>query len=361
MVLNVRVKVINKLLNAILDYVFLPLMGKIGVLLINLGTPDSPKVKDVRIYLTEFLNDPFVIDINWLARTILVNLIIVPFRAAKSAEIYQKLWTPEGSPLLTYSVSVKEKLQSSLGENYGVHLAMRYQHPSMDKVIAEMEKEGYEKIITIPLYPQYATSSTKTTIEKAKKLFGKWNKQPTITYIEKFYDAPKFIDTIVERAKKYNLSNYDHILFSYHGLPIRQLIKVHNGKTCEELNCKNEINEHSKYCYQAHCYETTRLIAHKLNLKETDYTIGFQSRLDDKWITPYSDKLIETFGKEGKKNILVFSPAFVADCLETTIEIGDEYQTLFQENGGEKIQLVESLNDHPLWIETLKELVISKQ
>ena len=332
-------------------------MSKKGVLLINLGTPDSPSVKDVRKYLTEFLNDPYVIDINWLARTALVNLIIVPFRAPKSAKIYQKLWTDKGSPLLYYSEEVKGELQQELGAEYAVHLAMRYKNPSMDNVIAAMEKESYSEIIVVPLYPQYATSSTKTSIVKAEKLFAKWKQTPAVKYVEHFYNHPQFIDTIIEQTKQYNFSDYDHILFSYHGLPIRQLTKVHDGKTCEELNCKTEINEHNQYCYQAHCYETTRLIVEKLKLKESDYSIGFQSRLDDKWIKPYSDKLVEQFGKEGKKKVLVFSPAFVADCLETTIEISDEYQEIFEAYGGEKIQLVPSLNSHPKWIATLKSLV----
>lgn len=334
-------------------------MTKKGVLLINLGTPNSPSTKDVRVYLTEFLNDPYVIDINWLARTLLVNLIIIPFRAPKSAEIYKKLWTATGSPLLYYSQEVQQKLQSELKDSYGVHLAMRYQNPSMNNVIAEMEKEKYDELIVIPLYPQYATSSTKTSIEKAKKLIKKWKKQPSVKFVEYFYDNPLFIDTIIEQGKQYTLSNYDHILFSYHGLPIRQLNKVHSGKTCEELKCKTEINENNQYCYQAQCYETTRLIAQKLKLHINDYSIGFQSRLDDKWVKPYSDKLVEQFAKEGKKNILVFSPAFVADCLETTIEISDEYQEIFTKNGGEKIQLVPSLNSHPKWITTLKELVLT--
>ena len=334
-------------------------MSKKGVLLINLGTPNSPSVKDVRIYLTEFLNDPYVIDINWLARTLLVNLIIVPFRAPKSAKIYQKLWTNNGSPLLYYSQEVQKKLQTELDNSYGVHLAMRYQNPSMNKVISEMEKEEYDELIVIPLYPQYATSSTKTSIEKAKKLLKKWKKQPSIKFIKCFYDSPLFIDTIIEQAKQYTLTDYDHILFSYHGLPTRQLNKVHPGKTCEDLNCKTEINSTNQYCYQAQCYETTRLIAKELNLNTSDYSVGFQSRLDDKWVKPYSDKLVAEFGREGKKNLLVFSPAFVSDCLETTIEIGDEYQEIFAENGGEKIQLVPSLNDHPKWIATLKELILT--
>ncbi len=334
-------------------------MSKKGVLLINLGTPNSPSVKDVRKYLTEFLNDPYVIDINWLARTLLVNLIIVPFRSPKSAKIYQKLWTSNGSPLLYYGHEIEKKLQTELGSSYGVHLAMRYQNPSMNKVIAEMEKKEYDELIIIPLYPQYATSSTKTSIEKAKKLLNKWSTKPIVKFVEYFYNAPLFIDTIIEQSKQYKLVDYDHILFSYHGLPTRQLNKVHHNKTCKELNCKKKIGEHNQYCYQAQCYETTRLITQKLDLKNDDYSVGFQSRLDNKWVKPYSDKLVEQLAKDGKKKLLVFSPAFVADCLETTIEISDEYQEIFTKNGGGKIQLVPSLNDHPKWIATLKELILT--
>jgi ferrochelatase len=228
----------------------------------------------------------------------------------------------------------------------------------MNSVIKSMEKQNYDEILVIPLYPQYATSSTKTCIEKAKKLFGKWDKQPPINYIDYFYDHPLFIDAIIEQSKHYKLAEYDHVLFSYHGLPIRQLTKVHAGKTCEELNCKTEINAQNKYCYQAQCYATTRVLVDKLNLKPSDYSIGFQSRLNDKWVKPYSDQLVEQFGKEGKKNVLAFSPAFVADCLETTIEISDEYQEIFTENGGNKLQLVPSLNSHPTWIATLKDIVL---
>jgi len=333
-------------------------MSKKGILLINLGTPDSPSTTDVRKYLTEFLNDPYVIDINWFARTLLVNLIIVPFRAPKSAEIYQKLWTEKGSPLLYYSEEVQKKLQNELGNEYDVQLAMRYKNPSMNSVIQSMEEQNYDEILVIPLYPQYATSSTKTCIEKAKKLFNKWDKQPAIKYVDYFYDNPLFIEAIIEQAKQYNLTEYDHVLFSYHGLPVRQLTKVHAGKTCEELNCKTEINKQNQFCYQAQCYATTRSLVQKLNLKSADYSIGFQSRLDDKWVKPYSDQLVEQFAKEGKKNVLAFSPAFVADCLETTIEISDEYQEIFTENGGDKLQLVPSLNSHPLWISTLKDIVL---
>jgi len=337
-------------------------MTKTGILLINLGTPDSPSVKDVRKYLFEFLNDPRVIDTSPVARFFLVNFIIVPFRAPKSSKIYKKLWTGQGSPILIYGKAVQEKLQQVLGSSYGVELAMRYQNPNLDDVVREMEKKNYSKIIIIPMLPQYASASTGSAIEKAMKLISKWWIIPEIKIISQFYDNEGYLDTIVAQAKKYKLNDYDHVLFSYHGLPVRQVDKVYsNGRLCEEHNCETEITTENKYCYKATCYATTRLLAAKLNIPKEKYTVCFQSRLDKDWLEPFSDKVIIEQAKKGAKKLLVFSPALVAACLETTVEIGMEYQDLFVQYGGEKIQLVESLNDHPVWINTLKKMVIENE
>jgi ferrochelatase len=334
-------------------------MAKTCVLLINLGTPDSPSVKDVRKYLFEFLNDPRVIDINPIGRFFLVNCIIVPFRAPKSAKIYKELWTDKGSPIMIFGESVKEKLQKELGDDFDVELAMRYKNPSLDEVCARMEKRGYEKIIILPLFPQYASASTGSAIEKAMKGISKWWVIPEIKIISQFYDDENYLNCVIEQSKKYNLSDYDHILFSYHGLPERQVDKVYSdGKPCKDHKCEDEINEDNTYCYKATCFATTRSLAKKLNLTKDRYTVCFQSRLDKDWLEPFSDKVVEEWAKKGAKKLLVFSPAFVADCLETTVEIGIEYQKIFKDNGGEKVQLVESLNDHPLWIETLKKMVL---
>ncbi len=331
----------------------------VGVLLVNLGTPDSPSVKDVRKYLTEFLNDPRVIDIPAIARFFLVNFIIVPFRASRSAKIYRELWTDKGSPILIYGKSVREKLQSELGKEFEVELAMRYQNPGMDEVLSRMEKRNYKRIIIIPLFPQYASATTGSIIEKAMKIISKWNVMPEVKIISQFYDNELFLNTIAARAEKYNFNEYDHILFSYHGLPLRQLDKVYgDGTLCEEHNCENEINNDNSHCYKATCYATTRLLASKLNIPTEKYTVCFQSRLDKNWLEPFADKVVTEHAKKGAKKLLVFSPSFVADCLETTVEIGIEYQRLFEQHGGEKIQLVESLNDHPMWIEALKQMVL---
>ena len=342
--------------------------AKTGVLLINLGTPDSPSVKDVRRYLFEFLNDPRVIDINPVGRFFLVNFIIIPFRAPKSAKVYKELWAGkslpagrQGSPIIIYGESVKEKLQKELGEEFEVELAMRYRNPSLDDVLTRMKKKNYQRIIIFPLFPQYASASTGSAIDKVMKIISKWWVIPELRIISQFYDDEGYINSVVERGKKYNINEYDHILFSYHGLPVRQVNKVYeDGKSCNDHNCENEINEDNKYCYKAACYATTRLIAEKLNIPKEKYTVCFQSRLDKDWLKPFSDKVVIEKAKSGAKKLLVFSPAFVADCLETTIEIGKEYQDLFVKYGGEKVQLVESLNDNPIWIKALKNMILKE-
>lgn len=332
---------------------------KTGVLVINLGTPDSPSVSHVRSYLSQFLNDPRVIDIPWLWRKILVNLIIVPFRAPKSARVYRKLWTANGSPLLYYSEQVRNLLQAELGGGYEVHLAMRYKNPSIPKVLEEMRKKNFDEIIVLPMFPQYASASTGSAHDEVMRVVRKWWVIPQIKFIGQYYDHPTFISAIVDRSKSYDLAAYDHILFSYHGLPERQVDKVHPAGSCSDYNCEYEITAENKYCYKATCYATMRLIAEKLDLKRNNYTLCFQSRLNEKWLRPFSDEVVKDCAKKGMKKLLVFSPAFTADCLETIIEIGEEYQEIFVEHGGEKVQLVESLNEDPVWIQCLKELVLS--
>ncbi len=334
---------------------------KTGVLLINLGTPDSPKTSDVRKYLTQFLNDPRVIDINPIGRFILVNGIIVPFRSSKSAKLYEKIWTKEGSPLMVNSTKQKELLQKYLGENYVVELGMRYQSPSIESAIEKLKSASVDKIIAIPLYPQYATSSTTSSIEETNRVFKKWKNHPPVKFIENFFDDSGFINACLDKAKKYNLNDYDYFIFSYHGLPERQITKASkefSDGSCKIGSCCDTITAKNRLCYRANCIATTKALVQKLNIPEGKYKTTFQSRLDDKWLKPYSDKVIEELAKEGKKKVLVFSPAFVADCLETIYEIGTEYQEIFTEHGGEKIQLVESLNDSPVWIEALKNMVL---
>jgi protoporphyrin/coproporphyrin ferrochelatase len=336
--------------------------NKTAVLLVNLGSPDSPKPRDVYRYLTEFLNDPRVIDINWLGRKILVNGIIVPFRHRNSAKLYSKLWTENGSPLIHYGRRVQSLLQERYDESeVKVFLGMRYQNPSLISALLAMKRWNPSKLIVIPLFPQYASASTGSVNDRVMSLMKDIYAFPEVMMMNQFYDHPLYIKAFAENAAKFNLKEYDHVMFSYHGLPERQVDKIYDDRKCSNHSCEHEINDENKLCYKATCYATTRLIAAAIGLKETDYTVAFQSRLGKGWIEPFSDKIIEELGKKGAKKILVFSPAFVADCLETTIEIGEEYQELFEHHGGEKVQLVPSLNDNKTWIDALEDMVNTRR
>lgn len=335
---------------------------KEALLLINLGTPDAPTAAKVGKYLTQFLNDKRVIDINAIGRFILVNLIIVPFRSFKSSKLYQAIWTKEGSPLLLNSIALKEKLQQQVGDRYIVELAMRYQKPSIKTALENLRKQSPSKIHVLPLYPQYASSSTGSTIEEVLNQIKNWEVIPNLNIISKFYDHPKFMEALIDEARKYNLQEYEHVIFSYHGLPERQILKgaKHYGNnSCKMGACCDVITKENQFCYRANCMETSRQLVKALNIPEGKYTSTFQSRLDDKWLKPYSDKVIKELADKGIKKILVFSPAFVADCLETIHEIGTEYDELFKEHGGEKITLVNSLNTNDVWVKAVKEIVFS--
>ena len=332
--------------------------------MVNLGSPDSPKPRDVYTYLTQFLNDRRVIDINWLGRLLLVNGIIVPFRHRKSAAIYKKLWTANGSPLIAHGKELREKVEAELHksgqEEYKCFLAMRYRQPSLEKALCEIKSYNPQELIVLPLFPQYASASTGSVIDKVMRIMRDLYVFPKTTFINQFYAHPQYIQAFVENGLKHDPSKFDHVIFSYHGLPERQVDKVYKDRKCSNHSCEDEINEENSLCYKAACYATSRLIAQGLGLKKEDYTVSFQSRLGKGWIEPFSDVVITDLAKKGMKKLLVYSPAFIADCLETTIEIGEEYQELFEEHGGEKIQLVESLNTSETWIKAVADIVLNK-
>ncbi len=330
---------------------------KTAVILANIGTPDEPKVGAVRRYLFQFLNDRRVIDLPWLLQKILVNLIIVPFRAPKSTKLYQQLWTENGSPLIVNAEKNKIGLQNALGDDFEVFTAMRYGNPSIKTVLNEIKEKRFGKLILIPVFPQYASSTTGSIAEYVSKEIANWYVVPEFRLVSQFYDHPKFIAAFAERIQSYNPKSYDHIIFSYHGLPNRQIDKTHPEIDSTQCACEESMPSHGQYCYKATCYATTRLLAEAVGLEKNEYSVAFQSRLTKNWMNPFADEMLVQKAKSGVKRLLLVAPSFVADCLETTVEIGLEYKELFKENGGEKLQLVESLNDHPLWIEALKELV----
>ena len=330
---------------------------KTAVILINVGTPDEPTVKAVRRYLSEFLNDRRVIDIPLVLQKILVNLIIVPFRAPKSTKLYQRLWTEKGSPLLYYSEQVQAGLQKNLDSKADVFMAMRYGNPSIGKALSAIQKGNYDRVVVFPMFPQYASSTNGTAIQAVFNQIRKWNTIPETHVVNQFYDHPAFLEAFTERIQSYQPDNFDHIVFSYHGLPNRHLEKNHPEESIDTCNCETELPEFGQFCYKATCYQTTRELAGRLGLKAGKYSVSFQSRLSNNWMTPFTDKNLISRAKQGCKKILVVAPAFVADCLETTVEIGWEYKKMFIENGGDDLQMVESLNDSPRWISAMEEIL----
>ncbi|MDA0193740.1 MAG: ferrochelatase [Bacteroidetes bacterium] len=330
-----------------------------GVLILNLGTPDSPAVSDVRKYLREFLMDKRVIDIPFVKRWLLVNLIIAPFRAPKSAVEYNKLWVERGSPLKFYGEDVRDSLQRSLGENYKVALGMRYQSPGIQSALDELRQANVSQIIVIPLFPQYASASTGSVVDKVMEITKEWQVIPTIKFINNFVEEDLFIEAWSEIGAKYLEEEYDHFVFSYHGLPERQILKASVDNYCQLGECCASYHSQNQYCYRAQCFLTTKLLTERLGIPKGKYITTFQSRLGkNPWIKPYTDHVLKELVGSGVKRVLAFSPAFVADCLETTVEVGETFKDEFIAAGGEKWVLVDSLNDNPKWIECLKSIVV---
>lgn len=337
-------------------------MKNTGVIIVNLGTPDSPSPSDVRKYLLEFLTDGRVIDYPWLPRNLLVRGIIVPFRYKNSAKTYREIWDPvTGSPLMHHSMQLLEKVRGQLPPNFDVELAMRYQERPLEPILERFRLEGKEKIIVLPMFPQYASSTTGSIHEEVMRIVRKWQAIPEIHFISDYYDHPGFIRSVAEQTRAHDLGSYDHILFSYHGLPERHMRKSDpTGGHCiaEGYSCCDAISGKNRFCYRAQCMATTRSLVAELGLREGQYSVCFQSRLGkDPWVQPYTSEVIARLAAEGKKRLLVLCPAFVADCLETVYEVSIEYQEEFEEAGGEKIQLVESLNATDAWAKTVIDII----
>lgn len=315
-----------------------------GVLLINLGSPDSTDVPDVKKYLREFLMDPLVIDSPWLIRKLVVELAILPTRPAASAEAYKRIWWEEGSPLITLSKRLQKKVSEKT--EIPIALGMRYQNPSIQSAMQELHDKGVREVLVIPLYPQYTMSSTETVVLKTNELQKKYFKDMNLTFLNSFYNRPDYIKVLANRIKEQLPEHYDKLLFSFHGIPERHDRKaIEKAKKFPELNIKT---------YRDQCYETTELVRQELGLPEDKIFVSFQSRLGkDPWIKPYTDFVLTDFPAEGVKNLAIVAPAFVSDCLETLEEIAMENKEIFEENGGEHYTYLECLNDTDPWVDVL--------
>jgi ferrochelatase len=336
-----------------------------GVLLLNLGTPASPSVGDVRRYLREFLSDPRVIDINAVGRWMLLNLVILPLRPAKSARAYQSIWglAGNGSPLLHHSLGLADGVREALGPGFVVELAMRYGAPSIASALAKLRAANPAKLVVAPLFPQYASSSTGSALDRVYELVRKeWN-VPAIATLPPFYDEPGFVRAFAEIARRHlDAFRPDFVLFSYHGLPERQVRKSDpTGAHClASAGCCDAIGPANRYCYRAQCFATTRALAASLGLTPERHSVSFQSRLGrTPWIHPYTDVVLPALAKAGHRRLAVMCPAFVADCLETVEEIGIRAKEQWAALGGEDLLLVPSLNASPSWVDAVAKMVLA--
>ena len=322
-----------------------------GVLLVNLGSPESPTAKDVKPYLDEFLMDEYVIDVPFLLRALLVRGIILQTRPKKSAEAYARIWTSEGSPLIVISKKMHQKVQQLV--DVPVALAMRYGTMTILKGLQELKNKGVTEVMLLPLYPQHAMASTTTILVLAEELRKKHFPEMTFTIIPAFYNKPDFIQALANSIKKHLEGfEYDHLLFSYHGIPKRHIRKTDVTKShCKiDGSCCNTPSPAHEFCYRHQCFETTKQVVKLLGIPEGKYSQTFQSRLaGDKWLTPYTDVEINKMPEQGIKKLAVVTPAFVADCLETLEEIAMEANHQFKEHGGEEFLAVPCLNDEDQW------------
>jgi ferrochelatase len=322
----------------------------------NLGSPDSTKVKDLRRYLNEFLMDERVIDLPYLSRLLLVKGIIVPFRAPKSAAAYRSIWTKDGSPLTVISYQLLEAVQQQVQEP--VALAMRYGKPAPWTAFEELLQKapGLEEVVLVPLYPHYAMSSYETAVEYAKEIHAKKKYSFRLTIVPPFYNEPVYLHALAESIKPFLQQEYDQIVFSYHGIPERHVHKTDiTGQHCLKVNdCCNVPSPAHSTCYRHQCFTTTRLTAEMLGIPASKYRVSFQSRLGrDPWLQPYTAERLKQLPGEGVKKLLVVCPAFVSDCLETLEEMGEEGKEIFLHAGGESFTLIPCLNTNPLWIKAV--------
>lgn len=326
----------------------------------NLGSPDSTSVKDVRRYLDEFLMDERVIDIPYLARLLLVKGIIVPFRAPKSAKAYQSVWTDEGSPLITITRHLQEALQQQVSAP--VVMAMRYGNPTPAAAFDELlrREPGLEEVVVVPMYPHYAMSSYETAVEYAKLVHQRGKYAFKLNIIPPFYQEPDYLEALATSITPYLQQDYDHIIFSYHGVPERHIHKGDiTGNHCLKVeNCCAVDSPAHEFCYRHQCLVTTQKVTAQLGIPASKYSFSFQSRLGrDEWLKPYTAKRLEQLPGEGIKKLLVVCPAFVSDCLETLEEMAEEGKEIFLHAGGESFELIPCMNVHPRWVETLKHWV----
>jgi protoporphyrin/coproporphyrin ferrochelatase len=328
-----------------------------GVLLVNLGSPDSTALSDVRKYLREFLMDGRVLDAPWPVRFCIVHFAILPSRPKESAHAYEKIWTPEGSPLIVISQHVQNKLRARLP--VPVELAMRYQNPSIESAVAKLRNANIDDLLLIPLFPHYAMSSYESAVVRVQEVAARLAPQMKVTVQPPYFGAPEYIEALCASAESYLRGGYDHLLFSFHGIPERHLKKSDptGGHCLANVNCCEGSSPAHATCYRAQCFKTVAAFVARAGVPRTKYSVSFQSRLGkDPWLKPYTDYELAEFPRRGVRKLLVICPAFVSDCLETTEEIGIRGKETFLGAGGREFAQIPCLNEHPLWISALEQM-----
>ena len=329
-------------------------MSKKAVLLLNLGSPDSTKVPDVRRYLREFLSDGRVLDVNPILRSIVLNLFILPFRPRKSAAAYATIWSEAGSPLIVTSKKQRDLLAAKV--DVPVHLAMRYGKPAVPDVMRKIVADGTEELFIVPMYPHYAMSSYETAVVQAMEEVARQKPDMKTTLLQPYYDDPEYIDALADATRPHLQHDYDTLVFSYHGVPERHLRKSDPSHAhCLTVpDCCHCASPSHATCYRHQCVRTMDLLVERLGIPKEKTVLAFQSRLGrDPWLTPQTDVTVERLGHEGKKKLLVICPSFVADCLETLEEVAEGCKETFEEAGGEHLELIPCLNENPNWIDFL--------
>lgn len=330
-------------------------MTKRAVLLANLGSPDAPETQAVRQYLNQFLMDPYVIQLPWVLRRLIVSLFVLPSRPKDSAAAYRSVWTEDGSPLIVLSERLKQAVERQV--DLPLAMAMRYGNPSIEQQLLRLcEDKSIEEILYIPLYPHFADSTITTSVEEAKRVIREHELNITLRVIEPFYQHPGYIDALVESAQPYLEQHYDHLVFSYHGLPESHITKLDdsNSHCLKQENCCQRPHQAHKTCYRHQVMRTTECFARQAGLPADSFSVAFQSRLGRaKWLGPNTEDRLVELATEGAKNVLVICPAFVTDCLETLEEIAIRGEEVFKEAGGESLTLIPCMNDHPAWVNLL--------
>lgn len=324
--------------------------------LVNVGSPASPGKRDVRKYLREFLGDPYVIDLPYIARKVLVNLVIVPFRAPRSAAKYRRIWTREGSPLLKHSYALADKLQKHAGDEADVVACMRYESPSLERWIHE-HAVRYEQVNFLPLYPHFSFSTTRTVETLVQEAMNSLAAPPSYSIIKQFWNHPNYLEVLAGHIASASPRSFDHVVFTYHGLPERQVHASHPQRRVSECNCHLSMPDDGCFCYRATCFATSRELIKRLGLNKDQVTTGFQSRLSKNWLKPFTDKILRDLARRGERKVLIVPLSFVADNLETLEELNLEYRELFLASGGKEAFVLPALNDNDAWASAAAKII----